>query len=315
MKVTIKINLMLVLWLSTCSLFGQVVQEKTERAKRRTEQKVDQKVDQKIDKAIDGAFDKVSSVFKRKKRKKSKDKSSSTSSNPERSTPNESETESDATPSFTMGKADDSQMASSYRFDKAVTIHTETIKKSGKVKDKTDFDWLLSDKGDIFGMRMADPKQGQSVVIFDNQNNSLITLLENEKRAMVLPIQNSLEENDDDPDVSDDVTIVKTGRTKTILGYACSEYTIDSEDLTGNIWVTKELHAFDVSKMPNRLKKQQKGTWVKNADINGMMLESHLTEKNKKGYTIHTKATKISHSGRNFTMSNYEVMSLGGFGF
>ncbi len=296
--------LLLCLISSFSTISAQVVKDKTQRAKQRTENKVDRKVDQKIDEAVDQAFNKVSSLFKRKKKDK---KSTSQSSESTKQAP---ESPSQAPPSI-FGNAD-VKTADSYQFDIIVSVNTKTIKKSGKVKDNIDFDWMLSKQGDLFGIASFDKKQGKTTIIIDSDNKVMLSVMEKEKKAMVFNIKDN-EDNDKIEDDSD-VTIKKTGRTKKILGYSCDEYSMDSEDMTGTFWLTTQIKMFDLSKIPKRMKKYNKNSWSKN-NLNGLMMESTMTEKGKKGKTFETIATKVDKSGRFFKMSNYEVMSLGGFKF
>jgi len=294
------------------SLFGQVVQDKTDRAKQRTEDKVDRKVDQKIDEAVDQAFDKVSSIFKRKKKKKSESPSSAPKQSPSGSPSQEQPSESQASNSI-FGNADVTP-ADIYQFDVIVTVHTKIIKSSGKVKDEIDFDWMIANQGDFFGMTTYDKKQGKSAVIMDSENKVMITIMEKEKKAMAFSLNDSAQYDDTDDDTDSEVTIQKTGRTKKILGYACDEYSMNSVDMSGTFWLTPQIKMIDLSKMPARMKKKRKDVWA-NANLNGLMMESTLTEKKKKGRTFVTKTTKVDKSGQTFRMANYEVMSLGGLGF
>ena len=54
-------------------------------------------------------------------------------------------------------------------------------------------------------------------------------------------------------------TITPTNETKTISGYPCKKYLVDSEDNTGYAWVTEDV-TVDFEKIFNFLKFQQKGS-------------------------------------------------------
>lgn len=311
MRFTTSILLFISLLISFSPISAQIVKDKTSRAKERTENKVDRKVDQKIDEAVDQAFDKVSSIFKRKKKSKKTKSSQSTSQQPQdRSSQNSS-----SQPSQSVFGGAEVKTAGTYHFDIIMTVHTQTIKKSGKVKDNADFNWMISNQGDLFGILTSDKKQGESAIIIDSQNKVMLTIMEEEKKAMTFSIKDTEQDDDDDVEIKDNnVTINKTGRTKKILGYSCNEYTMDSDEMTGRFWLTTEIKMIDFSKMPSRMKKHRKSAWS-NGGLNGMMMESTMTEKGKKGKTFKTVATKVDKSGQTYRMSDYEVMSLGGFGF
>lgn len=299
------------LMFSFSSISAQVVKDKTDRAKQRTENKVDRKVDQKIDDAVDQAFNKVSSIFKRKKKSK---KTKSQSSDPAQKAPSQEQTSTSQPSSMpSIFGNSDVKTADSYQFDIIVSVHTKTIKKSGKVKDDVDFDWMISNQGELFGMQTYDKKNQKSTIIIDNSNKVMLTIMEKEKKAMAFSIQDT-EDNEDVTDDEPDVNIKKTGRTKKILGYPCDEYTMDSEDMYGTFWLTAQIKMFDMSSMPKRMKKYRKNSWDKH-HLDGLMMESKMTEKTKKGRTYQTIATKVDKSGQLINMSDYEVMSLGGLGF
>ncbi len=301
--------LLLCLLLSFSSISAQVVKDKTHRAKQRTENKVDRKVDQKIDQAVDQAFDKVSSLFKRKKKTPKRQSRSSETATQTPETPSQKPT----SPNSAIFGNTEANTADRYHFDIIVTVHTKTIKKSGKVKDDIEMDWMIANQGDLFGLATYDKKQGKTAIIIDNENKVMLSIMEKEKKAMAFTINDS-EQGEDIEDSDSDVTIKKTGRTKNILGYSCDEYTMDSEDMTGTFWLTTQIKMFDLSQMPKRMQKYRKNSWS-NTNLNGLMMESTMIEKGKKGKTFETLATKVDKSGRLFKMSNYEVMSLGGFGF
>ena len=316
MNFTTNVLIFTFLLISSLQLSAQVVKEKSTRATQRTEYKVDQKVDQKIDQAVDDAFDKVSSLFKRKKKKKhqttSREENQITTESETR--PNKNQRSNQQSNPFFYGSNQDATLEKKYQFHTIVTVHTTTTKKSGKVKNQVDFDWMLANQGELFGLSSYDKKSGKSAIIIDHKNNIMITIMEKEKKAMTFSIKQSMESDDADETLSDDVTIKKTGRTKSILGYSCSEYTMDSKDMLGTFWMTTQLKALDFSKMPKRMKKQKNEPWI-NLGIDGLMMESKMTEKGKKGYTYNSIATAVNKHGKTFLMSNYEVMSLGSFGF
>jgi hypothetical protein len=96
-----------------------------------------------------------------------------------------------------------------------------------------------------------------------------------------MPIPDSLDTDEEVTEPENDVTVRKTGKTKTICGYRCDEYEIteDNGKLVSNVWATDELKFQD----SQRLFGNQKGmprNYGKNS-VKGVMMASETYDKGK----------------------------------
>ncbi len=178
-------------------------------------------------------------------------------------------------------KMSQAKIASSYTFDTQLTV---TITGPGQ-EAKMDFYF-----GDNILMNTVEMAPGVKT-IWDYNNNAIITLIEEEKTVMALPLDfmgdmmgmmgdlaGEKEEEEDTP-----VHFKKTRKHKTILGYRADEYIAEDENLKVNFWFSEEvpidnsrmlkgidkmggMFAFDFAAMQNKEYR------------NGLMLEFTATE-------------------------------------
>lgn len=128
------------------------------------------------------------------------------------------------------------KMASSYTFDTQLTV---TITGPGQ-EAKMDFYF-----GDNILMNTVEMAPGVKS-IWDYNNNSIISLIEEEKTAMALPLDfmegvmgdlaNEEEEEEDTP-----VSFKKTRKHKNILGFRADEYIAEDDNLKINFWFSDEV--------------------------------------------------------------------------
>ncbi|HEY1033147.1 MAG TPA: DUF4412 domain-containing protein [Flavipsychrobacter sp.] len=147
---------------------------------------------------------------------------------------------------------------SSYSFPISINMHV-TSYKDGEKKDESDILYYLNGSQKYFGFKPVDEKKkkkkDEMFMIYDNKNNSMITLNDDEKTGMAININSFMSadaqarrgQGYDNGPISD-VKCNKTGKTKTILGYTCSEYVcIDEErNRKTEVWVTTKLN-IDIS--------------------------------------------------------------------
>lgn len=206
-----------------------------------------------------------------------KETKADTTSNSNSATPEKTETNANPWAAKMGGKSD---AQAEYNFSSNALVEIQNYKKSGETKDDAvQVRYHFSDN-EYYGTEMVmTDKKGKTTTSFGvsefskNQIVSLITDEKGEKTGTVMKIdlQKAIDKHSD----TSDVTIKKTGKTKTILTYFCEEYIITDKD--GNVtetWMTTAL-PFDMKKMTagNRGGKSY-GNYS-----NGFMMEMTHTDK------------------------------------
>ncbi len=119
----------------------------------------------------------------------------------------------------------------------------------GKTQDPIILKAYMAKGTGYTAMEFSDPKDPTSIttMIFDMNHQATILLMDNQgtKNSLAYKLDmDSIQGTTVDPDSVSlepkDITVEKTGKTKTILGYSCEEYFIKTEDGEGFYWVTKE---------------------------------------------------------------------------
>ncbi|MBC6365175.1 hypothetical protein DDT91_00105 [Algoriphagus sp. AK58] len=138
---------------------------------------------------------------------------------------------------------------SEYQFTGYMVMEVTTIDKKGKKDEPVKINYLLSPSGEYTGMWFQDEKNPdtQTSTILDFKNQASIILMNDGKQKSSLAIkmdsksiQKWTEEEMENQMENKEYELVKTGNSKTILGYECEEYLVNSEEGTGQYWVTKE---------------------------------------------------------------------------
>ncbi len=231
--------------------FSLCAQGVDDRAKNKAENKANNRVDSKVDQGLDKGFDAIEGLFKKKKPKSAEIGASGASEvKDSKDTKDEVEEyntdQSDSGAGMFGSMFEAAEWEDSYQFDFVSKSLVTSTDKKNKVEEN-EMEWMLGE--DAFGMVIKDPKGKNSdvQVIFDYSNHSFITLTEEEgeKTGMAIAmnkdqIDAAIEEGVEEGTV-DNGSFAKTGRTKTILGYLCHEYTFSDEDTEGVMWMTTEL--------------------------------------------------------------------------
>lgn len=107
--------------------------------------------------------------------------------------------------------------------------------------NQTNYMSIWESEEDYYAMEMK-IDEGKAIMITDE--NISLSLLENEGQKTQIPTQNTFQnsyQTDFVEKYQDESTFTKTGNTKTVLGYQCSEYITNDKDLKVTFWITKEL--------------------------------------------------------------------------
>ena len=130
-----------------------------------------------------------------------------------------------------------------YTFNQNTLVEIENYKANGNLDEKNKMRMHFS-SNPYNGMEVIDEKNSdtKTMTVFEGDKSQMITLSETKdsKTAMVIKIdQQKMNEKVAEKNAENKTTVTKTGRTKTILGYTCDEYTMtDAEGTKSEIWTT-----------------------------------------------------------------------------
>lgn len=155
------------------------------------------------------------------------------------------------------------------------------------------------------------------VSIFDDKNQAMIILLEEQKMAQLLSMSKIKEVAEKENEIESENTVFesiqKTGKTKKILGYTCEEFSSQNDSNKFSYWITQDLALFQKNMFFNISKSLGGNTFEEIPDhAKGFMMEMHfenLTNNEKGSMTV----INIQKADKNILMSEYQLMSLGQF--
>ena len=188
----------------------------------------------------------------------------------------------------------------SYTFSQKITYEMQDLKKSKS--EKVSMTHFYSD-----GAIMSVTGEAEMNMIFDFTHESMIMLNEKEMTAIVMSSAIGAAMANKEVEASGTPTIVKTGKTKKILGYNCVEYLISDEKHTSNCWVTSEI-GIDATKAAKAMGVPQTSNSL-GEDGKGIMME--FTSYDKKGVAeTHMIMTEYKEEATTKSLSAYTVTVL-----
>lgn len=195
---------------------AQLLKKIEQSAKRATERVIERKTEEKVEEKVEGVFD---SIFAKKENKQDSTKAVQTSSDTERN-------EVDYSGFNPFGG--DAEYEDSYSFYMHVVIKMEDYEEKEPPMEMTQ----------AYGencMLTVTEETEEGSMIMDFKNKSAVMINEEEKTIMAfsLDMMSKFKGNSEpEPSANDieDFDIVKTGKTKSILGYTCYEYIMNNED-------------------------------------------------------------------------------------
>ena len=136
-----------------------------------------------------------------------------------------------------------------YDFFGYLVLEMISTNEKGKTEDPFLLKSYLGESSEYTGMELIDPKNPKATtsMVFDVKNQASIVFLDNkgEKSSFAYKLNmddldEMVDENQDSKTEEYEITIEKTGNSKDILGYACEEYHVVSEDGEGYYWLTEK---------------------------------------------------------------------------
>ncbi len=192
--------------------------------------------------------------------------------------------------------------------EKTYAFNFKASMKMTSGKDVMNLDYYLPKSGNFFGTKIKDGKiRDDFFTVFDADKEAMFTYMKNEGKKIRTGVDFKTDNTADDTDI---VTIQATGNTKTILGYSCEEYAMKGKDMTGIIWVTREVDIrFPSNLYLTQQRRNNNQEWMKNVD--GWAMEMEMTDSSKrKPQIISMKCLSIEPSDFKINSSNYQPLGL-----
>lgn len=215
------------------------------------------------------------------------------------------------------------------KYDKNYTFNLHSKVKSditsnGKTESNI-IEFYSSEQASMMKPESSNTKHSEDIsIIFDNKNKTFITIDEQDKSGMAMSIDGignimkqfgsmyQKEEEQEKPNYS----ITKTGKTKTILGYNCSEYLIISNDkdekTESSVWVSKDAKIIHYNIMSILGKDMIEKSNTYKSQLGGAVLEMH-SKNLKTGNTYDMTVIELNQKSISKDLSSYKITS--GFGF
>lgn len=208
----------------------------------------------------------------------------------------------------------DVEVPESYSFDYTLEID---VKDYGSKKANEMKLYVSKDKP-YFGMEQYEDDK-RMLIIFDNENQSMVTYDMAKKESMAIPInsmmmsavgQMALEQELD----KQQLEVTKTDDTKKILGYKSKKFLYETVDVDSEVYVSDELPFSWKESFGNMMSQFAPNFYERNPeyDINGMVLEAESKRK-KDGKKSEWKVTKIKEKAETINNSDFNQKSIGDY--
>lgn len=297
-----------------------------ERAKQRTQQKAQSKVDRKVDEAVDDAFESIGGLFKKKKKKQENENPQGDERNDSEEMDDAAESMSDMMAMFGGGKSPaDLNLPDSYDFDTEVRTKMTSINKRGK-EEVTYLNYLFGDDANSMGYEMEEEDKVLGVI--DMGRMKMVAVIPDQNMASVMDMKATLEmteqykvekeKEEEEVDV-EKLKINKTGKTKTIAGYKCVQYTIESEEVEGEMWKAEGFNKMDLLKFGSsmgQMTQQNKGIKLPSAYTEmiegGFLFEGNFYDKESGERTI-MLVEEVMEKDQTVDLTKYKLMDMSQF--
>jgi hypothetical protein len=198
----------------------------------------------------------------------------------------------------------------SYKFSAQIVSVTEATDGSGKKNDPVESTISFDDKTSdaMFRSKVQD---NSSAIVMDQTNSCMIMLNESEKSGIISKIDLSGQAGNtttgEATKTENDCKMTKTGKTKSISGFNCSEYKCETATEITIAWTTK-----DFSAKNNKIFGNSGGGAKYRVDgMDGMVIQYEFYSKSDKSSSIMTikaidmnKSSSISLAGYQFSAFN-----------
>lgn len=216
----------------------------------------------------------------------------------------------------------DNAPAATYTFNADAKIKVqffETRRRGEKAEDPVRYRYFFPESGAYLGMKpLGEGTESMDMVIMEDQKTHSFVSQDGTKMRMSMNFKRYIEKqnkNSMDEEETENYSVRRTGKTKTILGYSCDEYIMENEDKTHRttVWLAPVLEE-QMEKMP-MVFMSMGGYMTNNLDGNkGMVLEMEMVdEEEKQRMTFQVEELNVNKT-TTFNTSGYRAMGLGLFG-
>ncbi len=203
-----------------------------------------------------------------------------------------------------------------YDFSKHLTYNMYMTTSKGKIKDESKSKMMFDSKGKTMAIEVLEsdgkPLENPAIIIFDMNNEAMITLMETEegeKSGMAIKLNKEEIGKIKTQESERNATFKKTNETKTIQGYKCTKYTGEDDDSTFEFWLTNELNINVAEAFAGMFAKQKNNNFSEMPS--GTVLLGHSTKK-KNGEKSTMEVIEIGlNDNSSYSTSSYNVKSLG----
>ncbi|AFM04053.1 hypothetical protein Fleli_1639 [Bernardetia litoralis DSM 6794] len=303
---------------------NNTVEKMKQKAKNKTNNRIDNKIDNKLDEGLDA----LEGLFKRKKKKKKKeeenDDTNSESDLNESTETTQTNEGTDFLSKMLGGGGEKIDVKSSYSFNSNFVMRMQTYKKNGKQGGDMFMHYYNSADPNYMAMEMMEAtkdgktKKPQSKIIVDGLQQAMITLMEDNKQAIAMKIPNienyeQAQEQEQNPEEAmKDIKITRTGRTKNILGYTCSETIMETDEMKAISWTTKQVKLSQFKAFAGMFMQDKKEKNQFMAVPLEFTMEMESTNK-KTGEKMKMIVTEVNENqSSTIDMSGYKVMDMSG---
>lgn len=212
------------------------------------------------------------------------------------------------------------EVADSYSFTSTVLIHLSTFE-NNKLSGEMDMKMLFPEEESYYGMELLDysgnnGEMPKALLIFDYLNFKMISLMDESGQKIGFAMDLNMDQIEQWEDAKENEEIqnlsyIKTDKTKNILGYTCYEYRLKSKEGSGSYWVSED----EDLKIGIALNSMAQNSKDKGFDLpsdypDGAILE--MSFKDASGNGMNWMATSISkNKSQTISTSEYSFLSIG----
>lgn len=226
--------------------------------------------------------------------------------------------------SLMMQNTEDLPIRDVYDFETKVNYQMEVVS-NGETSNMNYGLWFSKDN-EYMATELENPDSNNSnnsgqaismITVLDDENQLMVMLMEEQKIGQVMSMDQMKdvieEENTADQANTDFNALKKTGRTKSILGYSCEEFTSENDGTKISLWVSNEVELFKKNMFYN-LSKSLGGNTFKHipSDAKGFMMEMDY-ENTKSGDKSKMTVVEIQEKSKSIHTKDFQYMNLSRF--
>ena len=200
------------------------------------------------------------------------------------------------------------ELPPSYDFD--VVMEMEIMDYDGK---KNEMEMWFDESGNHFGMKQYE-KKNSNLVIIDTQRDIICMYTEEKgkKRVQAIPTMSKWMTYAGGQSVDlPEIKVTPLNKTKSIAGYECDGYDVESEEELSTVWMTNDLPVTwkdGLGKFIAQFNSERMAQYKE--ELNGMFMESETQLKKDKKKKSSWKTKKVDTSGKKLDNSEYERQSF-----